>query len=38
LIKKFGKELKLKKYAVVSIGFDKLFFEEIIDEKSTQVE
>ena len=28
LIKKFGKKLKLKKYAIVSIGFDKLFFEE----------
>ena len=29
LMKKFGDQLKLKQYAVVSIGFDQLFFEEI---------
>jgi hypothetical protein len=31
LMKKFGDQLKLKQYAVVSIGFDRLFFEEIIE-------
>jgi DNA-binding CsgD family transcriptional regulator len=29
LQKKFGSQLRLKQYAVVSIGFDRLFFEEI---------
>ena len=38
LIKKFGKELKLKKYAVVSIGFDRLLFEEITDQTQLQTE
>ena len=32
LSKKFGKMMKLKKYAVVSIGFERLFFEEITDK------
>ena len=36
LCKKFGNILKLKKYAVVSIGFDRLFFEEITNLKSSQ--
>jgi len=36
LIKKFGKELKLKKYAVVSIGFDRLLFEEVTDQIQVQ--
>ena len=33
LQKKFGSQLKLKQYAVVSIGFDRLFFEEIPDKQ-----
>jgi len=30
LIKKYGKKLKLKKYAIVSIGFEQIFFKQII--------
>jgi len=34
LRKKFGSQLKLKQYAVVSIGFDRLFYEEVSDKKN----
>ena len=33
LMNKFGSQLKLKQYAVVSIGFDRLFFEEVSYKK-----
>jgi hypothetical protein len=33
LQKKFGSQLRLKQYALVSIGFDRLFFEEISGNK-----
>ena len=38
LEKKYGSALRLRKYVVVAVGFDRLVWEEVVDKQTTKQE